>query len=202
MVAQGARVALSGFRSGFGLFARNRKGEAGAEAGAESELPTNEIENRKEDTELKDSSPHSEKVAAEVGQAVEIAANAEARPSAEAAAAEVVPAAEEPAEALVAEVGAATAEIPAEVEAQHAEVKGGEVVQAETGAGEQAVDVAAVEEPAAAVEAEAAPEETSTVNGAEVPTEVESQPAVIKPAVEAAPSGEPGRRGGRSGSAC
>ncbi len=151
------QFALSGFRSGFGLFARNGKDEAGAEAGAESELATKELENPEEDTELKHSSPHSEEAAAEVEQAAEFAANAE---------------------------------IPADVEAQHAEVKGGEVVQAETGAGEQAVDVAAVEEPAAAVEAEAGPEETSTVNGAEVSTEVESQPAVIEPAVEAAPCGE------------
>jgi segregation and condensation protein A len=151
------QFALSGFRSGFGLLARIGKDVAGAVAGAESELATKELENPEEDTELKHSSPHSEEIAAEVEQAAEIAANAEARPAAEAAAAEAVPAAEEPAEAVVAEVGAATAEIPADVEAQRAEVKGGEVVQAETGAGEQAVDVAAVEEPAAAVEEQVSP---------------------------------------------
>ncbi len=184
------QFALSGFRSGFGLFARNGKDEAGVEAGAESELATKELENPEEDTELKNSSPHSEEAAAEVEQAAEFAANAEARPAAEAAAAEAVAAAEEPANAVVTEVTAATAEIPADVEAQHAEFKGGEVFQAERGAGEQAVDVAAVEEPAAAVEEEAAPEETSTGNGVEVPAEVESQPAVIEPAVESAPSGE------------
>ena len=35
--------ALSGIRSGFGLFARNGKDKGGAEAGAENELPTIEL---------------------------------------------------------------------------------------------------------------------------------------------------------------
>ncbi len=79
------QFALSGFRSGFGLFARNGKDEAGAEAGAESELATNELENPEEDTELTHPSLKSEEVAAVVEQAAEVAATADARPAAEAA---------------------------------------------------------------------------------------------------------------------
>ncbi len=178
------KFALSGFRSGFGLFVRNGRNEAGLppqqaksgldgdpglEGSAEPELPTSKIENQEEDTELKHSFPHSEEVAAEIEQAAEVTTTATALPAAEAVVVEAVTAAEEPVD---------------------------EVVQTETGAEQQAIDVVAAEEliepveavvDVAAVEGPAEPEVTVTVT--EVPAGVEVQPAEVL--AEAAPCDEP-----------
>ena len=187
------KFALSGIRSGFGLFTRNGKHEASPppqqaksglaggpspEAGAESKLPMNEIENPEEDTALKHPSPNSEEVATEV-ETAEIATTSTGR-SVEAELAEVPPCEEEQAADIVyaekpvePEVAAAAAEVPAEAEVQPAKIVAAKAVRAEASAEEQAVDVAAVQEITELVETEAA------ATAAEVPAEAEVQPAEI-----------------------
>jgi segregation and condensation protein A len=154
------------------------------------------IENRDEDKELKHPSPKSEEVAAEVGQAVEVAATAAALPAAEAAEAELdevqssaeeqavkIVSVEEQAEPVVAELGAVTAEGEAEVGAQPAGVAAAEVAEAEAGVEEPSVGAGAAEEPGEPVEAE--------VSAPAVEAEVEVQNAEVEAEAVAAPSYEP-----------
>ena len=172
------KFALSGIRTGFGLFARNGRHEAGSppqrvesgltrgsgdEAGEDNELPTKELEDQEEDTELTHPSLKSEEVAAEVKPAAEIAVRLETQPveaelvEAQSSAEEqavVIVSVEEPAEPVTAGVGAATAVAPAEaeVEAHPVEAAAEADVVPEEAAAEKAV-----EEPAAASTAEAEP---------------------------------------------
>ncbi|MGA9063125.1 MAG: segregation/condensation protein A [Terracidiphilus sp.] len=80
--------ALSGIRSGFGLFRRNGRVETGAQSGAESEIAEAEfvfggLEEPEEETALTQTSPQSGDAIADVRQAAEAVPSAEEEPVAE-----------------------------------------------------------------------------------------------------------------------
>ena len=175
------RFALSGIRSGFGLFARNGKNKGGAEAGAENEPPTIELQNSEEDKELTHSSPKSEEAAAKVEPATETITTAEAQSAAVAYAA-----VEQTAmlvEQVKAEVVAAAAKVPAEIEAQPAKCEADAAVQARAITEEPTIDVAAAEKPVE-IEAETVPDnepipEASSPAETSLPAEQDSLSAPV-----------------------